>query len=322
MCRMFMQILRENNIVQKKYAGKNMLTGMTGFATKNITIGGDVRTAEPVRLTLMLKSLNAKFFETTCKLPFALAHLETEIVKHLREKFIRGSLQFFIQTSQAGALKQPGPAFELAENYVNGLRIIQQRLGLPGEITIADLVHLPHVFEQNDVAIDDKTAREIVHAVDELADLLMQARTDEGASMEADICERIVRIESIFDVLKRRAVIAIQNKKDHAMASFEAVFAQKPGELRDQQLQLLQIQLGRYEINEEIVRFAAHLDNLRATIADPTREKGKKIDFILQELFREINTIGSKANDSELSASVIAIKVELEKIREQAQNIL
>lgn len=301
-----------------------MLTSMTGFGTKSITIQCDSKGgAEPVRLTLVLKSLNAKFFEATCKLPFALAHLETEIIKHLREKLIRGSIQFFIQTSQAGALRQSvSPAFDLAENYVAGLREIQKRLHLPGEITVSDVVHIPHVFEQVDIIIDDKIAREIMRAVIESADMVVAARSAEGASLETDIRARIAHIRTLFDVLKKRAVIAVQSKKDQAMATFESVFAQKPGELRDQQLQLLQVQLGRYDINEEIVRFATHLDNLRATIADSMLEKGKKLDFILQELFREINTIGSKANDSELSESVIAIKVELEKIREQTQNIL
>lgn len=100
------------------------------------------------------------------------------------------------------------------------------------------------------------------------------------------------------------------------------LFQEAPSEIRDQQIQLLQIQLSRHEINEEIVRFGAHLGTFKAVMALPDYEKGKKLDFITQELFREINTIGSKAINAEIGNFAISVKVELEKIREQLQNIL
>jgi len=106
------------------------------------------------------------------------------------------------------------------------------------------------------------------------------------------------------------------------LTQFKTLLKGSPSDIRDQGLQSLYVQLGKYEINEELVRFEAHIDNLQKTLNATKIEKGKKIDFITQELFREINTLSAKANDAKVSSLAISIKLELEKIREQGQNIV
>ncbi len=298
-----------------------MLISMTGFSTKTITITRD--NAEALEIILMLKSLNAKFLEVNARLPFPLTHLETEIIKHFKAKLIRGTLYLTIQVTNPGALKaELEPAYTIVESYLKTLNKIQEKFKIPGTITISDLLALPHIFEFPEMLIDDQTSALVLKAVDDLAEELMKTRSAEGTSLEKDLMARIKRIHENMVDLEKAAAESAQQRKDQMFATFEAAMAQEPSENRDAQLQLLNAQLVRYEINEEVVRFKSHLANLEKTITSPEFEKGKKLDFTIQELFREINTLGSKAGSAEVGSLAISIKLELEKIREQVQNIL
>ncbi len=298
-----------------------MLVSMTGFSIKTITLVQ--KNGEALEMTLMLKSLNAKFLEINTKLPFALTHIETDIIKKIKSKLIRGTIYITIQVANPSALKtELQPAYSIVESYLSALNKLQKHFNIPGTITISDFLVLPHIFEFPENLIDPETSSNVLNAIDELADSLMKTRIVEGASMEVDIKTRISRIHELLTKLEACAEEVARQRKDQLLVTFAPTITQEPSEARDAQLQLLNTQLVRYDINEEVVRFSTHLKNLQATIEGPGLEKGKKLDFTTQELFREINTLTSKSSNAEVGSLAIAIKIELEKIREQVQNIL
>ncbi len=298
-----------------------MLVSMTGFSSKTMMVGRSM--GAPFEITLMLKSLNARFFEATCRIPHALTHLETEIIKRLKAKLVRGTVYATLQVSNPNSLKAKlVPAFNIVEGYIDALNAIQQRFAITGSLTVSDLVGLPHVWEFGELSVGQEVTNEILACVDNLADELLTCRIAEGAQLEKDILCRLHIITDILALLEEKVAIALQERKDGMYVQIAALFQELPSELRDHQLQLMQMQLAKNELNEEVVRFAAHLANMKEFINTPILEKGKRLDFITQELFREANTIGSKASNAEIGNLAISIKVELEKIREQVQNVL
>lgn len=298
-----------------------MLYSMTGFCTKNITL--TTPQGERVECTLLLKSLNGKLFEISCKFPFVLMHLEHEIIKKLKAKLIRGSIYMVAQISNPAALKSAvvfSP--QIVEQYIGILSDLKKRYDLQGQLAVSDLIHLPNIFSYNEQFVDQGVVEMVLKAVDELADQMMVVRAQEGKLLEVDIRERLANIKTLFSEVETRAVDVIKMRRDQLLENAQALIAQQSTEARDSQLAALQVQLNRFEVNEEIVRFKTHCDTLEKTLSASTVEKGKKIDFLLQELFREINTLTAKANDATISTLAISIKIELEKAREQTQNIL
>jgi len=297
-----------------------MLISMTGFSSKIITLPIRNTTASA---TLTLKSLNSRFFEANCRLPYALTHIETECIKIFKQQLYRGSVYFTVHLDNPAALKTTvTAAFPIINGYIAAAHSIQKNTNIPGTFTISDLVTLPHVFEASEEILTEETTATLLHAVKELALALHQTREQEGLSLKEDLENRIRVIREAFTEIKPRAQIVAQEKKVTLMSTLQAFTAETGTEVKDQQLQFIQNQLDKIDIHEEIVRFEAHLNQLQKCLTDPGIEKGKKIDFTLQELFREINTMSSKCADTVLSNFAITIKVELEKAREQAQNIV
>lgn len=300
-----------------------MLVSMTGFSNKTVTISCP---STPLELTCTLKSLNARFIEVNCKLPYALTHLETEIIKRVKVQLTRGTIYVIIHVNNPQALKADiAPSFHVIEGYLKALKDIQKRYDLPGSLTLNDLIHLPHIFELPELLIDQAASQEILQIIDNLAEDLLETRLKEGAALEQDINAHLCCVKDLVKQLEEKAVVVAQERKDQMLAQLtqlETLFAGNSAETHDQQVQLLQLQLHRHEITEELVRCNAHVENFYAVLSSAGCEKGKKLDFILQELSREINTVGSKAGRAEIANLAIQIKVELEKIREQVQNVL
>lgn len=293
---------------------------MTGFSTKIVTIPLKNTT---VSATLTLKSLNSRFFEANCRLPYALTHLETEFIKVLKKELYRGSIYFTLHLDNPAALKTKiMAALPVVTGYVNAAHEIQKATNVPGTLTINDIVNLPHVFEAPEELLGQETSEALYTALQELIKDLYAARLQEGALMQQDIEKRIDIMRQAFVQIEPRSQLVAQEKKAALMATLHAFTEETKSETKEQQLQFIQNQLDKMDIHEEIVRFGAHLDQLEAFLNAPGVEKGKKIDFTLQELFREINTMSAKCADIVISNLAITIKVELEKAREQAQNIV
>lgn len=312
-----------------------MIVSMTGFSSKTLVVPLAAKTSEkacpgtaPVAtrlsITMTLKSLNARFFEATCKLPYALTHLETELIKRFKAKLFRGNVYFTLHMTNPQALTSfIEPALCTIDGYLRAIKTIDTTFGITGTLTINDLIKLPHVFETQEHPLDPSIQTTLFAAIDELIDNLTHERSKEGLVLAQDLHQRIHTIRGYLQELEPRALAVMQQRKETLFQTLRsAVCSPEQQLLPEPSHNALYAQLERIDIHEEIVRFKMHIDSLFNVIEAEGAEKGKKLDFILQELFREINTMAAKCSDAQISGLAINIKVELEKAREQTQNIV
>jgi uncharacterized protein (TIGR00255 family) len=293
---------------------------MTGFSS--VTIELPVHDAT-VSATINLKSLNSRFFEINCKLPYALAQLEADTIKTLKKQLRRGSVNCSVYCPQQSLLKGAlQPANHVVRDYIDAARSIQEQFNVPGNLSIQDIITLPSVFESQEITLEKETVAALQDGIQQAIERLITERRKEGKQLQNDLEERIAFVTDVIGKLEERSETVMDERKTKLLENMESFIGTEASEAKEHQMQIIYSQLEKIDIHEEIVRFKAHLLNITESIQAETTEKGKKIDFILQELFRETNTITAKSDDAQLSSYGINIKVELEKAREQAQNIV
>lgn len=297
-----------------------MVLSMTGFAATTAII--PINTTTAVNISISIKSLNSRFFEATCKMPYALNHLETKIIQLLKAKLHRGHLYFTVHMQNSQALKGTiEPAFNVIEGYINAIRRIQDKFPIAGSLTIDHLLRLPDVFTVQDASFDETFEHELFNKIQNLIAELIQAQAKEGATLKIDLETRCSKMHQEIAAIEKTSLALIEQQKikinDHLQQ-----LATPEQEQPDARKNALLAGLDKMDIHEEIVRFKSHLTNFTDQLESTSLEKGKQLDFILQELARETNTIAAKCSDAGIGARAITLKVELEKAREQVQNII
>jgi uncharacterized protein (TIGR00255 family) len=298
-----------------------MIRSMTGFASTTVTL---TTPTTSVVATITLKSLNSRFIDITCKMPHALSHLENEIINRCKKALHRGSMYFTIHMSNSNALKTSVvPAPHLVESYLKNLTELQKTFKLPGTITINDIIKLPDLFETTEDIDLSHNEETLYKALENLIQTVTAAREQEGASLQKDLEERMHIIKETITLLEPRAQEINAQRKEHFRKEIQAALSASSPEMQETLLQTLYSNLEKVDVHEELVRLKSHLQNFSMTLQDPQLpQKGKKLDFVLQEMFREINTLSAKLPDVTSGSSIITVKVELEKAREQVQNIV
>ncbi len=296
-----------------------MIRSMTGFATKSLIL---TLNESKIPLTLSIKSLNSRYFDSNCKLPYSLANLETDFIRVFKSKLHRGSITFTIHITTHNAFKGTvEPSITTIKSYLSALDTIKKTFAIEGTLSIANVLSLPNIFTTEEQEIDEVSKKMIFDTTNDLINELIAVQVKEGQALKKDIIERIAIIDKeikIIEVAFEALMIAQKQKINEALASLE----KETGKFVEIQKDSLYSILDKIDVHEEIVRFKNHLKNLLSSLESSDIEKGKRIDFILQELSREINTITAKCSDGTISAHAINIKVELEKTREQTQNIV
>jgi uncharacterized protein (TIGR00255 family) len=297
-----------------------MIRSMTGFAARSITMSGEL--GEKTEVSVSIKALNSRYFDTTCKVHYAVAALEHAIIQKIRHALIRGHVYCTLHITNPQAFRGAiEPARATIVSYIQSIREIEQLTGLHTPLTLADILQLPNVFIMADTLIDEKTSNTILALVDELLETVNTMRIQEGAALQKDLLERLRVMRSEIDAIAQEAAVLIKEQKKKIHELLNTLPAEDSPSLQGQKETLL-LSLDKMDVHEEIVRFKTHLDNLAKHLTTDMPEHGKRIDFTLQELGREINTIASKCVSALISEHTINIKVEIEKAREQAQNIL
>jgi len=273
------------------------------------------------KITVEIKTINHKFFDATLKLPNGIIAFEDRIKETLQKKIRRGKVNLnLIYDGTILKGEKININKKAAENYVDELTKLKKHLGLKDDISIKDIIALPGVLTLG--TMDEGLSEfwpKIKLALDSGLDKLIKDREKEGKSTLVDLTGRARKIERMLAVIKSRAHLNIEEYRKR--------FAERVADLtggREIDMGRLEMEVAIFaknsDISEEITRLKNHLANFSKTISG-NGEVGKKIDFIAQELHREINTIGSKASDFRISKNVIEIKSEIEKIREQAKNL-
>lgn len=297
-----------------------MTRSMTGFASRIITL--PLGQLTKVNVSLAIKSLNSRFFDSNCKLPYPLSNLETEFIKLFKNSLYRGYIHFTIHISSPDVFKGTvEPSLETIKGYLAAVEKIKTNYPVSGTLTISDLLTMPGVFSTYEQELDEQAKKILFDTAKDLLNDLIATQTTEGQALAKDLSERcalmtkeVAAIEATFGT-----VMVEQKQKVHATIQEVGMDESKLAEAHKNALYTM---LDKLDIHEEIVRFKSHIKALETELNAASIEKGKRIDFILQELAREVNTMAAKCADSRISTHAINIKVELEKAREQAQNLV
>ncbi len=292
-----------------------MLISMTGFGRAECQEGDYTYQAE-------IRSVNNRFIEITTRLPKAYVDLEQPLKKLIKSHCSRGSINLTISlanSNEGSGEWEVKPNLSLATQYIDALNQIRDSLGLQGEVDLKSVVGLRDIIKIEPVALDPAKKDLILNITTEALVSLQKMREEEGENMQKDLAQRIDAIESHAAEIESRhpeVIKEYQEKLNERIKTLnegvgldETRLAQEAALLAD-----------RSDITEEMTRLKSHLDQFRNFFA-AKEPIGRKLEFITQEINREVNTTGSKSSDTKVSNRVIEMKSELEKIREQVQNI-
>lgn len=291
-----------------------MMKSMTGFGRAETTVAGSSWAVE-------CSSVNRKQLEVVVSLPRELAELEPQVRALVSQRLSRGRVSVSLRLHGADA-ETPGVTLNeaLAAEYMIRLRRLSQQLGLPDDLSMADLLRCPGVL-----AADRSTPAD-AEAWATLEPLLLQAlkqlvemRSTEGSHLAADITQRMDHIAKLLDQVATLAPsVPEQHRRALQQRLADAGLNLDPKDERV--LKELALYADRCDISEEITRIRSHLGQFQK-LSQSQDAQGRALDFLLQEFGREWNTLGNKANSADISPLIVAAKAELEKIREQVQNV-
>ena len=291
------------------------MKSMTGYGRSSF-VGDDFSVA------VDLKTVNNRFLDVHLRLSSEITSLEAIVKRRVNTRLSRGRVDLavtFERTTQVQyELNRP-----LIAGYVNALRTIQQEFQLPGEPDINIVARLPGALQPARDGLDERMVAGVEQAVDQALDELEKMREQEGAALREEMRERLDRIESLVPLIEGAASglveiyrLRLQRKISELVNRGGQTMEIDPGRLAQEVAYLA----DRSDVSEEMVRLRSHISQFREAL-DSTADTGKMLDFLLQELNREANTTLSKSTDLAIKESALAIKAEVEKLREQVQNV-
>ncbi|MHB2148994.1 YicC/YloC family endoribonuclease [Calditrichota bacterium LG25] len=290
------------------------MRSMTGY-------GKAVLSNEYFMVSVEIKGVNNRFLDLSVRLPKELSSEEIQVREFLKNKVIRGKIFVYVNVEQS---QQNGSElfvdWQAAEKKVKQLNALRERFKLADELKLTHLLMFPELFVMDLESVVEAQIRPLLlGALEKATQEFVQMREQEGANLLQDMRQRMRKIEELVDEIKE---IAPQNVK----AEFDRLYRNVQSLIEEQNIdrsrmeQELAILTDRVDITEECVRLKSHIGLFNQTV-EKDEEIGKRLNFILQEMHREANTINSKTTMLEVSHKVIAIKEEIEKLREQVQNI-
>lgn len=286
---------------------------MTGYGRCQIERDGRTMTVE-------VKSVNHRFLDTSYRLARHLMFLDDVVRKGVSARLARGHVDVFVNyENHREDAREIRVDTALAVAYQRAMSELSGALGIEANLSLQEYARMPDVLTVQESAEDQDAVRELFEeALSGALDALIVMRAQEGENMKRDILDKIARIEEIREAVAARAPMVVE---DYRIRLKERIAAMTEGEIDEARL-LTEIAVfaDRAAIDEELVRLFSHTAQIRKMVemAEPV---GRKLDFLVQELNREVNTIGSKAMDAQIAQYVVQAKGEIEKLREQVQNI-
>lgn len=289
------------------------MKSMTGYGRCHIEEDGREMTVE-------VKSVNHRFLDISYRLSRTLSFLDDAVRKGVGARLARGHVDVFVSyANHRQDAKEVRVDTALAAAYKQALVQLAEAVGKDANVPLSDYARLPDVLTVQEKEEDQQAVRELFErALAGALDALIDMREQEGARMRADILEKIANIAAIREKVSERAPLVVAEYRDKL---HQRIAALTDGEIDEARLITeVAIFADRAAIDEELVRLLSHIAAIRETVelAEPV---GRKLDFLVQELNREVNTIGSKAGDTVIAQAVVSAKGEIEKLREQVQNV-
>lgn len=293
-----------------------MIQSMTGYGV------GRTGNAD-LQVTAEIKSLNSRNAEVFLRLPHHYFQQEIRLKNHIANKLERGKISMVLSVEVQNpelSMSRVNIHADLIKAYHLELKALQAEMGLNEQVPMSTLLTLPGVVAEQNAEVDEEEWGLVMKAVDQAINSLIQERTKEGAILTRDLNERMKRIRHLAGQVPHYAEGRVEAIRQRITSAFVEL-GESVTTTEERMQQELIYYLEKYDINEEQVRLAAHLDNFDLTIEEPTSQ-GRKLQFIVQELWREVNTLGVKSYDLNIQNLVVQMKDELEKMKEQLMNIL
>ena len=291
-----------------------MLKSMTGYG--RVKVENDLR-----EIMVELRSVNHRYLDLNIKVPRIYGYLEEMVSKQAQAAIARGKVDIFVSVrAKEGADIRVSPNMAVIQGYVDAIKKVSETYGLSDEATALSLLRLPDAMEQSKEEADaDQLKAEVSAVLDQALTEYNAMREKEGARLVEDVTYRAGLIAQSVDFVEQRSPDCVEEYRQRIAARMTEIL--DGTELAQQRiLQEAALYADKVNVTEEIVRLRSHLSQLETMLKSPVAI-GRKLDFLVQEMNRETNTIGSKANDFQIAKTVVDMKAEIEKIREQIQNL-
>ena len=291
-----------------------MIQSMTGFGRCQKTLGSR-------DITVEIKAVNHRYLEFSSRLPRSLGFIEDKLKAQVQSRIARGKVEVSVTVAeQKGSASRVTLNEGLALSYLEELRIFARKNGLTDDLTLSDFCRLPDLFTSCMTEVDeDALWRDISETADGALDSFIAMRRREGEKLSADLAAKLYNILTLVEAVERRSPETVEAYRQRLYKKLGELLADR--QIDDSRV-LTEAALfaDKVAVDEETVRLRSHIDQFRhiLTLEEPV---GRKLDFLVQEMNREANTIGSKAQDAEMARIVVELKSEIEKVREQIQNI-
>lgn len=291
----------------------NLIKSMTGFGRGEFSQGTNTFSVE-------IRSVNHRYSDISVRMPRSLSSLEEKVRELINEEIYRGKIDVYINYSSFGQNSKIMLDTNLAENYVNSLNILKEQFGIKDEISLSLLTRFPDILVMETEEQDfDELWLVLKEALESALKALVEMRQREGERLKADLLLKLDGIKDIIMDVKEKSYSIVDEYKNKLYDRIKELTKEIPID-ENRLLTEVAIFADKSSIDEEIVRFESHIEEFKKTI-NQGGSVGKRLDFIIQEMNREVNTIGSKVTDLSILNNVINMKTEIEKIREQVQNI-
>lgn len=291
-----------------------MIKSMTGFG--RCEAAGNNR-----KFTVEMKAVNHRYLDVNIKMPKALNFFESAIRSELKKYVSRGKVDLFI-TYEDFSEKTSSVRYnrEVAEEYLKYLRLMAEEFGLDDDIRVSSLSKYPEVFTMEDAGVDEEELwKELQKALDGAAEMFVKTRIEEGEHLRDDLLQKLDGMQRLVEYITERSPKIIEDYRARLREKVRELLAETAVD-ENRLLTEVTIFADKVCVDEELVRLRSHIETTRNTLTEGG-SIGRKLDFIAQEMNREANTILSKSNDLEISNCGIELKTEIEKVREQIQNI-
>jgi uncharacterized protein (TIGR00255 family) len=290
-----------------------VVRSMTGFGRSEIQ-------REGILLVTEIRSVNNKFCDISVRLPKWLMHFESKVRALVQQKILRGKLSVSVTWNGDGEGLALGLDGEVADRYFGLLKALKERYNLPGEINLQTLVSFPDLLTPEKASVTDENSWKLLEdGVAEALDDAVSMKEAEGKSLSEDLKVRVDVLLKHVEEIEKRAPVRVKEAKEKLRARVSQLLDR--GEIPEERLALeVAIFADKLDCTEECVRLRAHSKQFVALV-EGCELAGRKLNFLLQEMNREANTIGAKAADVEIVSDVVNIKDEIEKLREQVQNV-
>ena len=292
------------------------MKSMTGF-------GSGTATKDGITCTVEIKSVNARFLDLFIRSPKQINPFETIIRGLVQDRITRGKVEVSVSIQDTGERPKTFTINSVLRKQIQELLVQEEFYDDPKKVPLQAVNSISNEWiQQQDIPIAEDVLSEIVkESTTQALDALIAMRTVEGKHIEQDLLSHISTLENVIKHIDANKAGAVEAYREHIKGKIQEYLVSLEASIsEDRFLQEIALLADKTDITEEIVRFTSHVVQLKNTLVDEN-SIGRKVDFILQEMNREVNTIGSKAMDSSITEFVVQLKCELEKIREQVQNV-